>query len=79
MLKSQHSFSANHALGIQVKVPFKKINLIDYHFVLASAFIVASSQSILRIWGFSVACTGHVFHKLSSKDWLWEEIVVLNI
>lgn len=46
---------------------------------MANAFIVASSQSILRIWVFSVACTGHVFYELGSKDWLWEEFIVLNV
>lgn len=52
MLKSQHCCSANQALGIQVTAEGNQTSLIGLHCVLASASIVATSKSILRIWDF---------------------------
>lgn len=52
MLKSQHCCSANHVLGIQVTAEGNQNSVIDLHWVLANASIVATSKSIWTIWDF---------------------------
>lgn len=52
MLKSYQCCAANQALGIPVTAEGNQSSLMDLHWVLATASIVATSKLILTIWDF---------------------------